>query len=254
MSEWGQAWRQLVEGGGDPRVLRRLHQGLSYYRAGRVSDLRVTAGGASVRVQGDRATPFSPEVSVPPLDDEAWERVIETLAGQVRHTARLLAGHAPDGLDVDLEGTGVRVLPTRDDMSVTCGCDDATWPCSHVAALWEALASKIEEDPFALLRMRGRGRERLLSELAAVRRRRVDGEATVGVPIARLDTEHWTTARGPIEDLGVGEATVPRTPAGTLRILGDPPGWAGGVDAWKLFHPLVEAGAAWVADLDEADG
>jgi hypothetical protein len=37
----------------------------------------------------------------------------------------------------------------------------------------------------------------------------------------------------------------PATPAAPLRVLGDPPGWAGGVTAWDLFRQLVERAAAF---------
>lgn len=250
MTDWAEAWHSLVDGG-DARVMRRLHKGEQYHRAGRVSDLRVAAGFARVRVQGDRATPLAVEVRVPTLDDAAWETVVTTLAGQVRHTARLLAGHAPEGLDADLVGTGVRIVPTRDEVEVTCDCGDDTWPCGHAAALWSVLEEAIDTDPFVLLRLRGRGRERLLAELAAARRQRGGREQSSGVAIADLDTARWTAARAPLEDVTLGEPPQPRTSAGTLRLLGDPPGWEGGVDAWKLFSPLVERAAAWVADLED---
>lgn len=252
MTDWSQAWLALVEGS-DPRVARRLHQGRSYHRAGRVTDLRVQAGGASVRVQGDRATPFAVSVTVPQLSDAAWEQVVGALAGQVRHTARLLAGHAPDSLDAELEGTGVRIVPTLGELEVSCDCNDATWPCGHVAALWEALAQRFDEDPFTLLRMRGRGRERLMSELAAVRRRRHRGDVSPGVALEQLDTSSWTVARRPLDALTIPDPTPPPTPAGSLRLLGDPPGWSGGVDAWKLLAPRVEAAAEWIQRLDESD-
>lgn len=252
MTDWSEAWRALVEGS-DPRVARRLHQGRAYHRAGRVSDLRVQAGEASVRVQGDRATPFAVSVSVPQLSDAAWEQVLRALAGQVRHTARLLAGHAPESLDADLEGTGARIVPTADEVAVSCDCDDDTWPCGHAAALWEALAERFDEDPFALLRLRGRGRERLLSELGAVRRRQHQGDVTPGVPLDRLDGSGWRAARLPLDTVTVPEPVAPRTVAGSLRMLGDPPGWSGGVDAWKLFSPLVSAAADWADALEQGD-
>lgn len=250
MTEWSEAWRSLVEGS-DPRVARRLHQGRAYHRAGRVTDVRIAAGGASARVQGDRATPFSARVEVPALSDANWERVTDALASQVRHTARLLAGLAPESLDPELEAKGVRIVPVLGEIETECDCVEATWPCAHIVALWEALAETLETDPFALLKMRGRGRERLLSELGAARRRRTHGEVVRGTPIAELDTAAWQTLRGPIDDLVVPEPPEPRTPAGTLQILGDPPGWAGGVGAWDLFHPLVAAAAEWVRALDD---
>ena len=251
--EWSEAWRGLVERP-DPQVARRLHQGRAFHRAGRVSDLRVVSGAASARVQDDRATPVPVEVAVPVLDDDAWGVVVDALAAQVRHTARLLAGHAPDGLDAELARSGVQVFPTREELTLTCDCTDEIWPCAHGAALWETLAQRLAEDPFVLLRLRGRGRERLLAELADARRRRAHGERAPGMALAELEAGHWTRARLPLDGIGVGEPPAPRTPAGPLRLLGDPPGWAGGLDAWGLLHPLVQGAAQWVDELDDAAG
>ncbi len=249
-SDWVEGWRALVERP-DPQVARRLHQGRAFQYAGRVSDLRIAVGIASARVQDDRATPVPVEVVVPALDDEAWATVIDALAGQVRHTARLLAGHAPDSLDAELEHTGVRVFPVRNELVLSCDCADDVWPCAHGAALWEALAERIAEDPFTLLRLRGRGRERLLGELADARRRRAHGERSSGVAIADLDTARWTRARAGLDGVWVGEPDRPRSPAGPLRLLGDPPGWAGGMDAWGLLHPLVQGAATWAEHLGD---
>ncbi len=251
--DWQEAWWDLVEAT-DPQVARRLHQGRQFHRAARVSDLRVVAGEASARVQDSRATPVPVSVRTPVLDDAAWETVVDTLAGQVRHTARLLAGHAPDGLDAELARTGVRVFPERAELTVTCDCEDPVWPCAHGAALWSVLAEALDADPFVLLQLRGRGRERLLRELTEARRRRAHGDRVAGVDPDSLDVARWSSAQAPIEDIGVPAPEAPPTPAGALRVLGDPPGWAGGVGAWELLHPLVEGAAAWMAERDEAAG
>jgi hypothetical protein len=53
--------------------------------------------------------------------------------------------------------------------------------------------------------------------------------------------------------LELGLEPEPRTPAGPLRLLGDPPGWTGGVSAGDLFAPLVIRAAAWARRLATAD-
>lgn len=249
--DWPEAWWALVEAS-DPQVARRLHQGRQFHRAGRVTDLRIVAGEARARVQDSRATPVPVSVTVPVLDDAAWETVVATLAAQVRHTARLLAGHAPDGLDADLARAGVRVFPERGDLTVACDCEDPVWPCAHAAALWSVLAEALAGDPFVLLQLRGRGRERLLRELSEARRRRAHGDRVAGLDPAGLDLARWSAAQAPLEDIGVPAPEAPPTPAGALRLLGDPPGWAGGVGAWELLGPLIEGAAAWMAERDEA--
>jgi hypothetical protein len=171
----GPSWRRWRGcSASDPRRAARFNQGRAFQRSGRVSDRprgprrRVGAGAGG---PGD-AVPR--RGVVPPLDDDAWERVLETLAGQVRHTARLLAGHAPEGLEVDLAEAPGSGCSHPDELDVTCGCDDADMAVrARHRRCGRRSPSKLEDDPFVLLRLRGRGRERLLAELAAVRRRRV---------------------------------------------------------------------------------
>jgi len=61
----------------------------------------------------------------------------------------------------------------------------------------------------------------------------------------------WIHAAVDFEELVEAVPQPPRTVAGPLRLLGDPPGWAGGVSAGDLFAPLVQRGAMWAAALLE---
>jgi uncharacterized Zn finger protein len=242
VSAWSQRWRDLLIDAA-PQIARRVTQGRQLLRSGRVTDVRVSAGMLSGRVQGSRATPHLVEIDVGVLPDDAWGRVVGVLAGQVRHSARLLAGLVPDGFDAELEGAGVDLFPDVGGLDVTCLCRDPVSLCAHAAAVWEAVAALLEADPFVLLRLRGRGRDRLLAELAAARRSGAADGAAAGVPLDRLDPEGWTRARAPLDDLHL-PAAGPSRSAAPLRVLGDPPGWAGGVSALDLFGPLVERAAA----------
>ncbi len=61
----------------------------------------------------------------------------------------------------------------------------------HAAGVWLAAAERIAADPFALLRVRGRGRERLLAEVAATRGPRS------GAPPSRASTRpRWGPPAG----------------------------------------------------------
>lgn len=246
---WTEAWWALVDDG-DPRTAQRLHLGQQFLRAGRVVDLRVGPGRASARVVDDHTTPTPVELALREFAEQDWQTVLAVLAGQVRHSARLLAGHAPDGLDAALAGSGVTVVPTRAELEVRCDCGDQVWPCRHAAALWCALADTLDADPFMLFQLRGRGRARLLDELAAVRRARSGAEQPAGVDPSTLGDRWWTTAGGALSRLGVAEPEPPRSPAGALALLGDPPGWAGRMSAWQLLHPHIRAAADWLDRLD----
>lgn len=243
---WSRRWHSVFDEA-VPQVGRRLGQGRAYQRSGRVTELRVRPGVLSGRVQGSRATPHLVEVGAPTLSTREWEAVVDAVAGQVRHSARLLASQPPEGLEAELESTGVRLFPEADELSVACPCDDRVVPCAHAAALWEAVARDLDDDPFLLLRFRGRGRERLLADVAAARRRSGARPSPDSIPLGDLDPRGWTRARAPLD--GIELPSAGGAPASPLRLLGDPPGWRGGVGAAALFGPLLERGGAAAREL-----
>jgi uncharacterized Zn finger protein len=51
------------------------------------------------------------------------------------------------------------------DLEMSCSCPDWGVPCKHLAAVCYVLAEKFDDDPFAMLAWRGRGREELLGAL-----------------------------------------------------------------------------------------
>jgi uncharacterized Zn finger protein len=237
---WVERWRALL--GERDADIRRFNQGRAFQRSGRVAAVRVDPGRVVGQVQGSRATPYLVEVMVPQLDEPAWRELLVLVSGQVRHAARLLAGQPPEGLEDELEERGVTLFPPRSALDARCACGEAERPCAHVIALWEDLAERLADDPFVLLRLRGRGRERLLAELAHERRR--GGERTEeGLDPATIDVATWSRSRRDPAEIDVPPATSPQGDAGPLRLLGDPPGWAGSVSAWDLFRPAVARAA-----------
>ena len=247
-SAWAQRWNDLLDDG-NAQVVRRLYQGRNLLRAGRVTGVQLNRGVVSASVQGFSATPMVVEITLPVLDDAQWEVVVDALASQVRHRARLLAGQVPDGLEAQLRARGISLFPTRDELDVTCRCGDTVLPCMHAAGAWVAAGAEIDADPFLLLRTRGRGRERLLAESAAARSGGTDAAMTRGRPVDSLRGEDWIHTHVDLEELIQAAPEPPRTVAGPLRLLGDPPGWAGGVSAGDLFAPLVERGATFAQAL-----
>jgi uncharacterized Zn finger protein len=249
VTDWADRWWSLIDE--RPEVARRVAQGRAWWRSGRVTGLRARTGALEGKVQGTHTTPYTVTVSAPPLDDAAWQQVAAA-ASAVGHGARLLAGSAPRGLEDELASVGIELFPPPGELDIGCGCDDAVTPCAHAAAVWADVADRLDRDPFLLLRFRGRGRERLLAELSAARRRRAgqdDPEEGEGIAVDRLRVDGWDRLEGPVEGMTVGRLR-PR-PVPTLRLLGDPPGWAGAVGAWELLGPLVERAGSWA---DMADG
>ncbi|HUG84102.1 MAG TPA: hypothetical protein VMM13_06030 [Euzebya sp.] len=269
---WGDTWRAVLggsegaraaaSGDGTPaagpgdgtqsrevyELQRRVRQGTATYRSGRVSDVRLGIGRVSARVQGSRATPFLVEVEIPVLADAAWDVVLDLLASRVRYSARLLAGQHPEGLIEEAAEQGVRLVPTREEISVAAGhSGEDPFPVAG-AAVWEAVAARLDASPFPLLQLRGRGRERILRDIA--RRRRAGGDGTAeGVATDDIAVLGWSTESAQLDAISIPSLQRPRLDAPALRVLGEPDGWAGALSPADLLSPLVAGAAEMATDL-----
>lgn len=253
-TSWAERWRAVLLGDPeDPQAAeraRRVQQGVAAHRSGRVSDVRLVAGRLTARVQWARATPYLVEVEIPVLTAEQWDVVIGLLAGRVGYRAQLLAGQHPDGLVEEADEHGVALFPRVEELQILAGhSGEEPFPVVAAAA-WEAVAVQLETSPFPLLKLRGRGRERLLRDLSQTRRGA--GGAEEGVQVAELQALGWTTPRRPLESVGVPSLPPPRTAAPELMVLGDPEGWEGALSAHELFAPLIVAAGERAARLLEA--
>lgn len=223
---------------------RRLREADRLRTAGRVMSLRTSAGLVEARVQGSHARPHLVELAVATWTDEQWHAVGDLLARQARHYARLLAGQLPDQFDLALTDLDLSLVPRAEQWRLRCTCDQPS-PCAHQIAVWLTVRDHLDREPYLITRLRGRSREQLLAE---IRDRRQAGERT-GVDPATLDTRAWS--RAPMDPSEVPLPTIRRaaTTAGPLRMLGDPPGWAGPADAVTMFGPAIAAAGARARDL-----
>ncbi|CAN5763545.1 hypothetical protein BH24ACT15_BH24ACT15_08650 [soil metagenome] len=244
---WAARWRSVL-GGSDPDMQRRVRQGVATYRSGRVSDVRLEIGRVSARVQGSRATPFLVELGVPTLTVADWEVVLDLLASTVRYSARLLASQSPEGLEDEAAEQGVRLFPGLDQISVAAGhSGEDPFPVAG-AAVWEAVAVRLDTSPFPLLQLRGRGKDRILRDIA--RRRRDDRDnSDGGIDIAEISTVGWSLPSTPLDGVSIPRVTAPRMSVPALRVLGEPDGWAGALSPADLFGSMVSDAARQAADL-----
>ena len=240
---WVQQWHDVLAT--DAISRRRLAQGRAWDRSGRVTQVRASGGQLRGRVQGSAATPYAVDIHMGEFTGPQWAQVLDVLASQARHHAHLLAGLAPAGLEEQLSDIGLTLLPTRSELATDCACGDETWPCLHVAAVWDAAGSQLEDDPFLLFRLRGRGRQQLMADLAERRR---GARTSPGIALSDLPTHGWTSLRTSLDDVALPAVEPAHTHAPLLRLLGDPPGWEGRVSAWDVFSPFIIAGAEHAAE------
>ncbi|NGO49461.1 hypothetical protein G6048_47905, partial [Streptomyces sp. YC419] len=157
---WGNAWvRALEEAALDPA---RLARGRVYAGQGHVDAVTVTPGLVLAYVHGSRPRPYRVQIRMRTLADEDWERFLDAAAERPGHIAALLDKDMPQSL----AECGVELLPGAGDLEPHCSCPDFGHPCKHAAALCYQTARLLDEDPFVLLLLRGRGERELLDELS----------------------------------------------------------------------------------------
>ncbi|GAA1556135.1 SWIM zinc finger family protein [Kribbella hippodromi] len=165
---WGRAWLDALEQRArlDPG---RLSRGRSYARRGSVLELTVAAGEVEATVQGSRSTPYQVTVRIRAFSTTEWDAVLKIMSAQIGRVAALLDGELPPEVVDDVRATGLDLLPGAGEVITHCTCPDFAVPCKHSAAVCYLIADALDEDPFALLHLRGRSKQDLLTTLRARR-------------------------------------------------------------------------------------
>jgi uncharacterized Zn finger protein len=165
---WSRRFVEVLESFG---MSGRLARGRNYARRGQVMEFELGTGKVRARVQGSRPAPYQVRIGVMPLTTAQWRSVTEALGAQALFRAKLLAGQMPHEIEDVFAACGTPLFPrSARDLEMSCSCPDWGVPCKHLAAVCYVLAEKFDDDPFAMLAWRGRGREALLG---ALRRRPV---------------------------------------------------------------------------------
>ncbi|MBO8191813.1 SWF or SNF family helicase [Streptomyces oryzae] len=159
---WGQTWlKALEETALDGKQLR---MGRRFARQGAVGAVSVRPGRITAVVLGSDRTPCRADVLLRELDEHEWDRLLEVIVEQSGHIAALLDRDMPPRLVEDAADVGLELLPGIGDLDPECAC--GAWDhCPHTTALSYQMARVLDEDPFALLLMRGRGEGELLDAL-----------------------------------------------------------------------------------------
>ncbi len=262
-SWWAGRWIEALERLVDPR---RLQRGRRYARKGQVVGMHEREGRVEAEVQGSRRWPYKARIALEPLDDAAWERVTAALAERALFTAQLLVGEMPREIEAVFEDVGASLFPeSGQDLVTDCSCPDWANPCKHVAAVHYLLGERFDEDPFLLLRLRGRHQDRLLEDLRA---RRGDlAEDKSEDPEAGEETEEiepledamdcfWEPPE-PLDGFAV-RIEAPDIDQPLLRRLGDP-GFVPGEGLGNRLRPVLQAATelalrmVQAEDLEEVD-
>ncbi|MFE6740999.1 SWF or SNF family helicase [Streptomyces tubercidicus] len=163
-SWWGQAWLKALEDSALDGAQVKL--GRRHARAGAVGAVSVRPGRITAVVQDRDHTRHRSDVLLQQLSAADWDRFLDLVADRAGHIAALLDRDMPPVLVEDAAAAGIELLPGIGDLEPECDCE--AWDhCAHSTALCYQLARLLDQDPFILLLMRGRGERELLDELQA---------------------------------------------------------------------------------------
>ena len=173
-SWWSRRFLEVLE---SLAIGGRLDRGRNYARRGQVISLDVASGAVQATVQGSRARPYRVSIGLPAFAEDVWNKAEIALSEQALPAALLLAGEVPPELEEIFAAAGAPLFPhTAGELDQRCSCPDGVVPCKHIAATFYLLAEAFDEDPFLILRWRGRERAELLDRLRQLR----GGGATEG--------------------------------------------------------------------------
>ncbi|MEU6880340.1 SWF or SNF family helicase [Streptomyces sp. NPDC046712] len=201
---WGRAWLKALE---DTALDgRQLKQGRKHARAGAVGAVSVRPGRITAVVRDRDGSSFRSDVLLQELSEDEWDRLLDLAVESAGHIAALLDHEMPPHLVEDAAAAGLELLPGIGDLDPECGCE--AWDhCPHTAALCYQVARLLDEDPFVLLLMRGRGERALLDELQ-------ERSAARAAPAATDSAAEETAAEGvPAEEAFAARDILPPLPA-----------------------------------------
>lgn len=135
----------------------------------RVLDFLISSGKISARIQDEAGKIYRTEILCDPFADADWDAILTSLAPRSLSLASLLAGVLPPEIESSFREAGNSLFPSGSTaVDGRCECSMGR-PCPHIVALWEKFLERLDEDPFSIFILRGRGRDETILEL---RRRR----------------------------------------------------------------------------------
>ncbi|WP_371673071.1 SWF or SNF family helicase [Streptomyces sp. NBC_00289] len=159
---WGLAWLKALEDAALDAA--QVKTGRRLARAGAVGAVSVRPGRITAVVHDHDRTTHRADVLLSELSGDQWDRFVAMTVERAGHVAALLDREMPPHLVEDAAAAGIELLPGLGDLEPECDC--GAWDhCGHTAALCYQVARLLDEDPFVLLLLRGRGERGLLEEL-----------------------------------------------------------------------------------------
>ena len=241
---WKELWVDVLSESGAVDTTR-LARGGTPMKIDSVGAIEVEPG--LLRAPVDGTTPHVAVIGVAPLPDKEWDALLDLVTERASLSAALLAGELPFELADCL-------LPGKGDVSCDCNCADGGEPCVHAASLLHAAGALFEVEPFALMLIRGRGRNDVLTELRSRRSASIGCEQPEGSDLPRgadpttSAADAWRRTPEPLST----SPRLARKPSSLVTLAAPPPSDAG-IDEQEL-RQLVEDAAGRAHALLTGDG
>lgn len=200
-------WMTLIESHVAPEAMQ---QGLEYARSGQIVSMQTLVGEIDARVQGTAARAYVVRVMLPSLTEQQWDALIESMAREAIHVAKLLAGELPPGLDQLFAQQGAALLPQPGGIRSTCTCPSgASGGCKHVAAVAHLLADLLSDRPLLIFTVLGQPVERLVERLRQARVLHTHGVASAhGEAMASKSTPTLPAIESQVDDFWRGSTVT----------------------------------------------
>ncbi|MEX1020330.1 MAG: hypothetical protein WDZ49_11760 [Litorilinea sp.] len=142
----------------------------------RIKRLEIGPGVVSAVVQARNEDQCQVEIRFTPWTDIQWEAAMDAIGEQALFAAQLLAGELPPELDTILADADAPLLPTLpSEVKIVCeGAGCGMGKCTHATLIFAQLGEALSDDPWMLLRMRGRDQTQVLAALRKVRTKPAD--------------------------------------------------------------------------------
>jgi uncharacterized Zn finger protein len=148
---WGEAWCKNLESYSDYE--NRLPRGRSYVRNGSVVDLQIESGRVRSLVSGSHI--YELDIEIKPLAKKRWTVIKGQCAGQIDSLIELLRGSISQRVMEIVTRKGEGLLPTPQEISMSCSCPDWATMCKHVAATLYGVGARLDRAPELLFTLRG---------------------------------------------------------------------------------------------------
>lgn len=148
-------------------------EALQLVKKRKVLDFLVQPGQISAKIEQEATRPERVVVRFPTLTDTQWDAVLSQLADSAYFLAKLLAGEFPKEIENVLSETNVQLFPhSADELEIALNGEPIEEESLSLAALLLRYVAAIDQDPFSLFAILGRGREETLAELRRLRLKR----------------------------------------------------------------------------------